>query len=40
MPRRNRQNKFWYNSGHLLPNEAYTDAADWVAKQYAKLKRH
>jgi uncharacterized protein len=23
----------WYDSGHLLPPEAYRDAADWLAKQ-------
>jgi hypothetical protein len=21
----------WYNSGHLLPERAYHDAADWIA---------
>jgi dienelactone hydrolase len=32
--------QLWYDSGHLLPKEAYSDAAEWVAKQYATLKKH
>ena len=27
----------WYDSGHLLPTEAYNDAATWVARTWADL---
>ena len=27
----------WYNSGHLLPERAYLDAADWIASMWQSL---
>jgi len=28
----------WYDSGHLLPDKAYVDAAQWVAEKFAEPK--
>ena len=27
----------WYNSGHLLPERAYHDAAEWVSSMWNSL---
>lgn len=29
--------QIWYRSGHLLPEKAYQDAADWIARTWADL---
>lgn len=30
--------QIWYDSGHLLPMEAYADAADWVAQTWKQIE--
>ena len=29
----------WYESGHLLPAEAYEEAAEWVGKTWAAVTK-